>query len=169
MTISMYQASAPALLQMLNSLSVILDKAESDAVARKIDPSVLINYRLAPDMLPLISQIRIAGDFSKGCMARLAGVENPKFEDNETTLVEAKARIAKTVKFIESFKPADIEGSEVRDISLTVGGETMKFKGQTYLIHFVLPNVYFHIATAYNILRHCGLQIGKRDFMGAIP
>ena len=169
MTISMYQASAPALLQMLNSLSVILDKAESDAVARKIDPSVLINYRLAPDMLPLISQIRIAGDFSKGCMARLAGVENPKFEDNETTLVEAKARIAKTVKFIERFKPADIEGSEVRDISLTVGGETMKFKGQTYLIHFVLPNVYFHIATAYNILRHCGLQIGKRDFMGAIP
>lgn len=169
MTISMYQASAPALLQMLNSLSAILEKAESDAAARKIDPSVRINYRLAPDMLPLISQIRIAGDFSKGCMARLAGVENPKFEDNETTLVEAKARIAKTVKFIESFKPADIEGSEVRDISLTVGGETMKFKGQTYLIHFVLPNVYFHIATAYNILRHCGLQIGKRDFMGTIP
>jgi hypothetical protein len=165
----MYQASAPAFLQMLNSLSAILDKAELDAAARKIDPSVLINYRLAPDMLPLISQIRIAGDFSKGCMARLAGVEIPKFEDNETTLAEAKARVARTVKFIESFKPADIDGSEARDISLTVGGETMKFKGQAYLVHFVLPNVYFHVTTAYNILRHCGLQIGKRDFMGQVP
>ncbi len=169
MTISMYQASAPALLQMLNSLSAILDKAESDAAARKIDPSVILNFRLAPDMLPLISQIRISGDFSKGCMARLAGVENPKFEDNETTLPEAKARIARTVKFIEGFKPADIDGSEAREISLTVGGETMNFNGQTYLVHFVLPNVYFHVTTAYNILRHCGLQIGKRDFMGAIP
>ncbi len=167
MTISMYQASVPAFLQMLNSLSAILDKAEADAAARKIDPSVLLNYRLAPDMLPLISQIRIASDYSKGCMARLAGVDIPKFEDNETTLPEARARIARTIKFIEGFKPADIDGSEEREISLTVGGQAMSFKGQTYLVNLVMPNFYFHVTTAYDILRHCGLNIGKRDFMGA--
>lgn len=169
MTISMYQASVPAFLQMLNSLSAILDKAEADAAARKIDPAVLLNYRLAPDMLPLIGQIRMASDFSKGCMARLAGAENPRFEDNETTLPEARTRIAKTVRFIEGFKPADIDGTEARDISLRVGGQSMTFKGQAYLVNFVLPNLYFHVTTAYNILRHCGLQIGKRDFMGQGP
>lgn len=163
----MYQASVPAFLQMFRALSAILEKAEADAGARKIDPAVLVNYRLAPDMLPLASQVRIASDFAKGCVARLAGTEIPKFEDNERTLAELRERIARTVRFIEGVGPADIDGSEEREISLTVGGEEMHFRGQAYLVHFVMPNFYFHVTTAYDILRHCGLKIGKRDFMGA--
>lgn len=166
MTISMYQASVPAFLQMFGALSAILDKAEADAAARRIDPAVLLGYRLAPDMLPLVSQIRIASDFAKGCVARLAGVDVPIFEDSEQSFAELKSRIARTVKFIESIAPSDVDGSEDRDISLTVGGETMNFKGETYLVNFVMPNFYFHVTTAYAILRHCGLGIGKRDFMG---
>ena len=168
MSLSMYQASAPAFIQMLNNLSAILDKAEADARKRKIDPEVLLNYRLAPDMLPFLRQIQIAADLAKGAVARLAGVEVPKHDDTEKTFADLKARIAKTVAFVQSFKPSDIDGSEDRDVSLTLGEHTMRFKGQPYLVHFVLPNFYFHCTTAYDILRHCGVELGKRDFIGTI-
>jgi len=164
----MHQASIPAFVQMLNSLSAILDKAEAHAENRKIDPEVLLNYRLAPDMLPFVRQSQIAADLAKGAAARLAGVEVPKHDDTEKTFADLKARLAKTVAFVQSFKPSEIDGSEDRDIRLTLGEHTMSFKGQTYLVHFVLPNFYFHCTTAYDILRHGGVELGKRDFIGAI-
>ena len=168
MPLSMYQASVPAFLQMLNSLSAILDKAEVYAAQRKIDPAVLLNYRLAPDMFPLSRQVQIAADHAKGCCARLAGREVPKFDDDETSFADLRARIARTVAFVQGFEPSDLDGSEEREIALTVGGQPMRFKGQHYLVSFVLPNFYFHATTAYAILRHAGLPIGKRDFMGAV-
>ena len=168
MPITMYQATVPAFVQMLNSLAAILDKAEAFAAERKIDPAVLLEYRLAPDMFPLIRQIRIAADFAKGCCARLAGREVPSYPDDETSFEELKARIARTVSFVQGFRPEDIDGSEEREIAITVGGQPMHFKGQQYLVGFVLPNFYFHATAAYAILRHCGLVIGKRDFMGAV-
>jgi uncharacterized protein len=164
MSLSMYQASIPAFVQMLNSLSAILDKAKAHATSCKIDPEVLLNYRLAPDMFPFVRQLQIAADLAKGAAARLAGVEVPKHDDTDL-----KARLAKTLTFVQSFKPSDINGSEDRDIRLTLGEHTMSFKGQPYLVHFVMPNFYFHCTTAYDILRHCGVEIGKRDFFGAIP
>lgn len=166
MSISMYQASVPAFVRGLTNLSAILDKAAADAEARKIDPAVLINSRLAPDMFPLARQIMIAADFAKGATARLAGVEVPKYEDNETTFVQFKARIDKTIAFVKSFKPSQVDGSEEKDISITVAGNPMAFKGLPYLVDFVLPNFYFHLACAYAILRHNGVPIGKRDFIG---
>ena len=168
MSLSMYQASIPAFVQMLNNLAAILDKAEAHAGNRKIDPEVLLNYRLAPDMLPFVRQIQIAADLAKGAVARLAGVEVPKHDDTEKTFADLKARLAKTVAFVQSFKPSEIDGSEDRDIRLTLGEHTMSFKGQPYLGHFVLPNFYFHCTTAYDILRHGGVELGKRDFIGAI-
>jgi hypothetical protein len=151
-----------------NQLSAILDKAEAHAGNRKIDPEVLLNYRLAPDMLPLVRQIQIAADLAKGAAARLAGVEVPKHDDTEKSFADLKARLAKTVAFVQSFKPSDIDGSEDRDINLTLGENTMKFEGKGYLVHFVMPNFYFHCTTAYDILRHCGVELGKRDFIGTI-
>ena len=168
MSLSMYQASVPAFLQMLNNLSAILDKAEAYAGNRNVDPEILLNYRLAPDMLPFVRQIQITADLAKGAVARLASVEVPKHDDTEKTFADLKARIAKTVAFVQSFKPDEIDGSESRDISLTLGEHTMNFKGQPYLVHFVLPNFYFHCTTAYDILRHCGVELGKRDFIGPI-
>ena len=168
MSLSMYQASIPAFVLMLNSLAAILDKAQAHAGNRKIDPEVLLNYRLAPDMLPFVRQIQIAADLAKGAVARLAGVEVPKHDDTEKTFADLKARLAKTVAFVQSFKPSEIDGSEDRDIRLTLGEHTMSFKGQPYLVHFVLPNFYFHCTTAYDILRHGGVELGKRDFIGAI-
>ncbi len=168
MPLSMYQASVPPFLQMLTSLTAVLDKAEAHAAERKIDPAVLLAYRLAPDMFPLIRQIRVAADFPKNCCARLAGVEVPSYADNETTFAELKARIARTVQFVQGFRPEAIDGSEEREIVLTVGGQPMTFKGQQYLVNFVLPNFYFHVTAAYAILRHCGVPLGKRDFLGAI-
>jgi hypothetical protein len=162
----MFAASVPAFLQMLKNLSAILDKAEAFAAEREIEPEVLLNWRLASDMFPLTRQVQIAADFAKGTTARLAGAEVPKYADDETTFAALKARIAKTVKFVEGFKPKDIDGSETRDITLTVGGQDMHFKGEPYLVHFALPNFYFHATTAYNILRRCGVEIGKRDFIG---
>jgi hypothetical protein len=162
----MYQASVPAFLQMLNNLSAVLDKAVTYAGNRKIDPEVLLNYRLAPDMLQFVRQIQIAADLAKGAAARLAGVEVPKHDDTEKA--DLKARIDKTVMFVQSVQPNDIDGSEGRDITLTLGEHTVSFKGQPYLMHFVLPNFYFHCTTAYDILRHCGVELGKRDFIGAI-
>jgi uncharacterized protein len=168
MLLSMYQASVPAFVQMLSNLSAILDKAEAHAGNRKIDEEVLLNYRLAPDMLPFVRQIQIAADLAKGAAARLAGVEVPRHDDTEKTFADLKARLAKTVAFVQSFNPSDIDGSEDRDISLTLGEHTMSFKGQPYLVHFVMPNFYFHCTTAYDILRHCGVELGKRDFIGTI-
>ena len=168
MAVSMYQASVPAFVQMLSSLAAILDKAEAYAAERKIDPAVLLGWRLAPDMFALARQVQIATDHAKGCCARLAGVEVPKYADEETTFADLRARIARTIDFVRSFEPSDIDGSEDRGITITAGGRELRFKGQQYLVNFVLPNFYFHVTTAYNILRHCGLPIGKRDFMGAM-
>jgi uncharacterized protein len=168
MAISMYQASVPAFLQMLSSLSAILDKAEAFAMERKIDPAVLLGWRLAPDMFALARQVQIATDHAKGCCARLAGVEVPKYPDDEATFADLRARIARTVDFVQGFEAGDIDGSEQRDITLTAGSRELRFKGQQYLVSFALPNFYFHVTTAYAILRACGVPIGKRDFLGAM-
>ncbi len=162
----MYQASAPRFAAMLKNLSAILDKAAAHAEARKIDPLVLTSARLYPDMFPLSRQVQIACDGAKGAMARLAGVEIPKHEDTEKTFEELKARIAKTVAFIESFKPAQVDGTEDRDIVLKLRGKDAAFKGLPYLLGFAYPNFYFHVTTAYSILRHNGVELGKGDFLG---
>jgi len=166
MSISMYQASVPAFLQMLNSLSAILDKADVHAAECKIEPSVLLGWRLAPDMFALARQVQIATDLAKGCCARLAGVEVPKCPDDETSFEGLRSRIARTIDFVQRFEAGDIDGSEQRDITLTAGSRELRFKGQEYLVSFALPNFYFHVTTAYAILRHCGVPIGKRDFLG---
>lgn len=169
MPISMYQASIPACLQMLSSLSGVLDKAAAHAAARKIEPSVLLNARLYPDMFPLVRQVQLTADFAKGTGARLAGIEPPKYPDTETTIDELKARLAKTAEFLKGLKPAQIDGSEGREITIPIPNQPLTFNGQSYLVHFALPNLYFHATTAYDILRHCGVEIGKRDYMGAPP
>jgi hypothetical protein len=166
MKISMYQASAPRFVNMLTNLSAILDKAQAHVEAKKIDPAALTAFRLFPDMFPMTRQVQIASDNAKGAMARLAGVEVPKYEDTEKTFAELNARIAKTIKFVQSFKPAQIDGSEDRDITLKLGGKDTTFKGMQYLLGFALPNFYFHVMTAYNILRHNGVEIGKSDYIG---
>lgn len=166
MTISMYQITAPVFTKMLGALSNVLDKGAAFAAAKKIDPGVLLAARLAPDMFPLTRQVQLASDFAKGPMARLAGVDVPKWEDNETTLDALKARVAKTVDYVRSFKAAQIDGSETREITLTIGGQPMTMTGQEYLLHNALPNFYFHVTAAYTILRHNGVEIGKRDFLG---
>jgi len=166
MTLSMFQASAPRFTLMLQNLSAILDKALAHAEARKIDPGVLTTDRLYPDMFALTRQVQVACDVSKGAVARLAGVEVPKFEDTEQTIPELKARIAKTVDFIKTIKPAQVDGTEEKSIALRVGGQDLTFKGMQYLLGFAYPNFYFHVTTAYNILRHNGVEIGKKDFLG---
>ncbi len=166
MPLSMYQASVPAFLHSLKALSKILDKAEAHATARKIDPSVLLGMRLYPDMLAFTKQVQLASDFAKGGSGRLAGVELPKYDDTEASFADLKARIAKTVDFVSSLKPAQIDGSEAREVTIPIGGQPRVFTGQSYLIDFALPNFYFHVTTAYNILRHAGIEIGKRDFLG---
>ena len=166
MPLSMYQASVPVFAHMLGNLSTILDKGAADAEARKIDPAVFINSRLAPDMHPLNRQVQIASDAAKGCVARLAGIEPPSFPDTETTFPELKERIAKTVTFVQSIDAKQIDGTEERDITLKFPGGEFNLKGQAFLLNFALPNLYFHVATAYDILRQNGVQIGKRDFLG---
>ncbi|MGH8706304.1 MAG: DUF1993 domain-containing protein [Burkholderiales bacterium] len=166
MTISMYQASAPRFVNMLNNLSAILDKAQAHVEAKKIDPAALTAYRLYPDMFPLTRQVQTACDTAKGAVARLGGVEVPRHEDTEQTVAELKARIAKTIAFIQSVKPAQIEGTEDKEIVLKIGPRELRFTGMQYLLGFALPNFYFHAATAYDILRHNGVEIGKRDFIG---
>lgn len=168
MTISMFQASVPNFINGLNNLSAILDKAASYAEAKKIDQSVLVNARLAPDMFPLSKQVQIATDIVKGGAARLVGVEIPSFSDDEKTFAELKERIAKVIAFLQTIKSEQIDGSEEKDINLKVGGYELNFKGQGYLLNFVIPNFYFHITTTYSILRHNGLDIGKKDFLGSI-
>jgi hypothetical protein len=164
----MYQASVPAYTQMLKSLSAVLKKAEAHCEAKKIDPSVFVNARLYPDMAPLSRQIQIATDQVKGGLSRLAGKEPPSWEDKETTFADLQARLQKALDFAASFKPDQIDGTEDRDITMKIGGNDMTFKGQQFLIHFSLPNFYFHIVTAYDILRHNGVEIGKRDYMGSV-
>ena len=166
MKISMYQASAPRFANSLRNLSAILDKAQTHAEARKIDPVVLTTSRLYPDMFALARQVQIACDNAKGAVARLAGVEVPKHDDTEQSFAELKARIAKTIAFIETLKPAQIDGSEERDISLKLGKREVQWKGMQYLLGFALPNFYFHVVTAYGILRHNGVELAKRDFIG---
>lgn len=168
MPLSMYQASIPVFARALGNLSAILDKAAVHAEARKIDPSVFINARLAPDMFPLSRQVQSASDSAKGCAARLAGIEVPRYEDTETTFPELRARIAKTVTFMQGMKAAQIDGSEDRTITLKLRGREMNFSGRDYLLNFVLPNFFFHGTTAYAILRHNGLEIGKTDYLGSI-
>lgn len=168
MTLSMYQASVPTFVHGLSSLLAILNKAEQHATAKKIDPSILINARLYPDMFALARQVQIACDIIKGGVARLAGVEIPSHPDTETTFTELKARITKVIKFISGIKPAQINGSEDKAINLKVGGSEMNFKGQPYLLSFIIPNFYFHISITYAILRHNGVEIGKADFLGNI-
>jgi hypothetical protein len=167
MPISMYRASAPVFLQMLPALSASLDKAQAYAVAKKIEPAVLLQSRLYPDMFPLSRQVQIACDFAKNTMARLANVDPVKIEDTETTVDQLKARIVRTTNLVKEFKPSQIDGTEERDISFPLGGQVRHFKGENYLIGFALPNFYFHVTTAYAILRHNGLELGKGDFMRA--
>lgn len=168
MAISMYAASIPLFRQMLNSLSDILDKAEAHAAARKIDPNALLQARLFPDMFALIKQVQIASDFAKGVSARLAGIEVPSYEDTEQRFDELRARIAKTLAFIGDLRPDQIDGSEEREIVLFAGTpRETKFSGLAYLVHYGLPQFLFHVTTAYAILRHNGVEIGKRDFIGS--
>lgn len=162
----MYDASVSVLKRCLTNLSAILTKAEDYANTRKIEPDVLLNARLFPDMFPLTKQVQIASDQAKGGVGRLAGVDIPKYEDNEVTFAELQQRITKTITFLDSIKPEQLAGSEHRDITISVRNKPLEFKGQDYLLNWVQPNVYFHVTTAYNILRHNGLEIGKRDFLG---
>ncbi|MCB1606579.1 MAG: DUF1993 domain-containing protein [Xanthomonadales bacterium] len=168
MSSSMYASSIPVFERMLGATSEILRKAEADAEARGIDQAVLLNSRLAPDMFPLVRQVQIATDMAKGCCSRLAGLEVPKWEDNETSFAELRERIERGLAHMRALVPDQLNGSEDRDIELLIGGQAMQFKGLPYLHFFVLPNFYFHLSMTYAILRHNGLQIGKRDFLGAI-
>jgi len=168
MPLSMYQASVPVFIHMLGNLSAILEKADAYATAKKIDPSVLVNARLAPDMFPLSRQIQIATDGVKGCAARLAGIDVPSYADTESTFPELQERILKTVAFLKTVTATQIDGSEDRTITLKIGKQDREFKGQPYLLNFVLPNLYFHITVAYAILRHNGVDLGKMDFLGKI-
>ena len=170
MSYSMSQASLPVFETGLNALSATLDKAMAYAEAKKIDASVLLQSRLSPDMFALSRQVQIATDQAKNGSARLAGVEAPRHEDNETTIDQLKARIAKTVAYLKTLDPKQIDASADREITFPLGPTNKgHMKGDNYLNHFVLPNFYFHTTAAYAILRHCGMEIGKRDFLGAIP
>jgi uncharacterized protein len=166
MTISMYQASAPRFVNMLNNLAAILDKAQTHVDAKKLDAAALIAFRLYPDMFPFSRQVQVACDSAKGAVARLAGVEIPKHEDTEQTFAELKARIAKVIAFIGTIKPMQIDGSEDKDIVLKLRGNDVTFKGMQFLLGFAYPNFYFHVTTAYDILRHNGVELGKQDFIG---
>ena len=166
MKISMHQASAPRFVNGLKNLSAILDKAQAFAEAKKLDPQTLGGLRLIADMFPLARQVQIACDTAKGATARLAGVEIPKFEDTEKTVAELKARIARTLDFLESVSASKIDGSEEKEIVLQMRSGERRFKGMQYLLGHAYPNFYFHVTTAYNILRHNGVELGKRDFLG---
>ena len=167
MPLTMHQAAFPPVIRTLTALSAILDKAAAFCEARKIEPSVLLNYRLAPDMFALTRQIQVASDQAKGMAARLAGVEVPSYPDTESTIEELKARIAKTIDFVQSFSAEQFAGSEDREVTLKMRSGERVLNGRDYAFGFVLPNFYFHAATAYDILRHAGVELGKLDFMGA--
>ena len=166
MTISMYQASVPRFVNILGNLSNILDKTQAHVDAKKLDSATLTAYRLFPDMLPMTKQVQIACDTAKGAVARLAGVEIPVHEDTEKTLAELQTRIAKTIAFIQTLTPEQIDGSEDKDIVIKRHDTEKRYKGMPFLLDRALPNVYFHVTTAYNILRHNGVEIGKSDYLG---
>jgi len=166
MTISMYKTSVPIFVQFLTSMSAVLDKAAAHCKAKKIEPATLLNMRLYPDMFPVVRQVRAATDHAISACGRLAGAELPSFANTEATIPELKERIAKTIDFLKSLKPAQIDGSEDKDITIQFPSGSRSFKGQGLLLNFCLPNFYFHATTAYDILRQCGIEIGKRDFMG---
>ncbi|MGA2398294.1 MAG: DUF1993 domain-containing protein [Steroidobacteraceae bacterium] len=168
MALSLYDVSIPVLVRGLTNLSVIIDKAAAHAEAKKIDPVVLAQARLFPDMFPLTRQVQIACDTAKGAAARLAGIEMPKHEDTETTLAELKQRIAKTVDFVQTLKASQFAGAESRSIEIKTPSRTLSFTGLSYLNHFVLPNFYFHASISYAILRHNGVEVGKNDYLGTI-
>lgn len=166
MKISMHAMSHDVFKRALTQLLHVMDKAVANAKARNFDVSVLVNARLAPDMLPFYKQIQITSDFAKSSMARLAGIDPPKFEDTETTMDELVARVKKTLDYIATVTPAQLEGSETRDIKIPLRDRTVEFKGLAYLQYWALPNFFFHHVTAYDILRHNGVDLGKRDFLG---
>ncbi len=166
MTLTMYEAAVPPLARSLRNLIGILRKGAGHAEARGIEPAVLLQARLFPDMFPLVRQVQIATDIARRGAARLAGSEAPPMDDNETGFEELIERIEKTLAYLDTLSPAQIDGSETRPIELPIRGETLHFNGQTFLLVFVLPNVYFHVTTAYDILRHNGVELGKRDFLG---
>ena len=167
MTLS--EIAVPTFVQLLTALSAVLDKAAAFAEDKKIDPKVLLDARLAPDMFPLARQVQLASDFAKGAAGRLAGVDLPKYADVETTIEELKQRIATTIGFVTGLDAAAIDAGADRDVTLPIGGKPMTLKGKAFFVHFGLPNFYFHVTTAYDILRHNGVTIGKRDFVGALP
>jgi hypothetical protein len=168
MSVSLYDVSIPVFALHLNNLATLLDKAASHSQSKKVDPKVLPATRLIADMLPLSSQVQIACDTAKGAAARLAGVEIPKHPDTEATLEELKARVTKTLDFVKTIKPAQLEGAETREVVLQFPSTTLKFNGLNYLTNFVLPNFFFHVTTTYALLRQNGVDIGKRDFLGPI-
>ena len=167
MPLSMYEMSVPLFIRTMRNLGAFLEKGRADAEARKYAPEILADARLAPDMHKLTRQVQIASDTVKNGAARLAGLEPPVMPDTETTFDELQARIARTIGFLETVPEAKLEGSETRQVTLKFPGREMTFTGADYLTRFVLPNLYFHTTTAYNILRHNGVQVGKMDFMGA--
>jgi len=166
MKISMYQASVPTFVRMLNNLAAVLEKAAAHAEARKIEPAVLLNARLFPDMFPLVRQVQIATDTANGGAARLAGIDVPVYESTETSFAELVARIRKTVTYLEALKPEQIDGSEDKTVTWQTRSSTKQMQGMPFLMHHVLPNLYFHVTTAYNILRHNGIELGKMDYLG---
>lgn len=167
MSLTMHSASVPIFVRMLGNLLNWLDKAEAQALARKFDSANYLGLRLAPDMLPFTRQIQIATDTAKGCVARLAGVEVPRWEDQEASLDELRARVRKAIDYVQSVPPAQIDGTEGREIVLPMRtGEPLRFTGEAYLRHWVLPNFFFHVTTAYALLRHAGVEVGKADFLG---
>jgi len=166
MSITMYQASVPQFIRMLGNLKGILEKTAAHAAARKIDESALLNARLYPDMFPLTRQVQIATDFARGTGARLSGVEPPAVEDREQSIAELVARVDNAVAYLRTLPAAQIDGSEAREITRTVRGVPKTFTGLVYLVQYALPNFYFHLSTAYAILRHNGVELGKVDFVG---
>jgi hypothetical protein len=167
MPLSMYQASVPVFIRLVTALSTMLDKTAAHAAGKKIDPAAFLGARLYPDMYPLVRQVQIAADFAKNCAGRLAGVELPKFNDTEASFEELKERLDKTLAFLKGLKPAQIDGSADKELAIPIGGKETKFTGQSYLLTSALPNFYFHLTTAYAILRHNGVDVGKRDFLGS--
>lgn len=166
MSFDIHRASIPVFAASLGNLKAILRKGEAHAEARKIEPQVLLSARLFPDMFPLTKQVQIATDMVKGGAARLAGIDVPSYADNETTFGDLYARLDKTIGFVNTVKPEQLHGAAERTIALKAGPNTLNFTGSDYLLNFVLPNMYFHIATAYALLRHNGVEIGKGDFLG---
>ena len=167
MSFSMYEASVPVFNQILNSLAAIIDKAETHANVKNIEPAALLQARLYPDMFPFARQVQAAADFAKGCSARLAGVEVPRYEDTEKSFSDLRERVAKTLAFINDLPRDAIDASAQRDIVTGSGATARKFKGQVYLVHYAMPHFYFHATTAYALLRHNGVEIGKKEFIGS--